>query len=109
MIHIHSQHKIEGGIQDMELLKLRKSAQLTLPLSLRKQFGLMDGDYLEVEVVEEGILLKPVVITERKKAWEEAFQAIEKVEDRQPDPHQTSKDQEEDITHMVKDFRKQRG
>ena len=54
----------------MELLKLRKAAQLTLPLHLRKAFGLKDGDYLEVEVVEEGILLKPVTVVERKTAWE---------------------------------------
>ena len=63
----------------------------------------------EVEVVEEGILLKPVTVVERKKAWEDAFQAIDDVEDRQPDPHQTPKDQEEEIAHMVKDFRKHHG
>jgi AbrB family looped-hinge helix DNA binding protein len=90
----------------MELLKLRKAAQLTLPLHLRKAFGLEDGDYLEVEVVEEGILLKPVTVVERKKAWEDAFHAIDDVEDRQPDPRQTPQDQEEEIARMVKDFRK---
>jgi AbrB family looped-hinge helix DNA binding protein len=102
---IQSQHIIERGTQDMELLKLRRAAQLTLPLHLRKAFGLKDGDYLEVEVVEEGILLKPVTVVERKKAWENAFQAIEEVEDRQPTPHQTIQNQEEEIADMVKDFR----
>ena len=57
------------------------------------------------EVVEEGILLKPVTVVEKKKAWENAFQAIEEVEDRQPNQHQTLKDQEEEIADMVKDFR----
>ena len=45
-------------------------------------------------------------MVEKKKAWENAFQAIEEVEDRQPNPHQTLKDQEEEIADMVKDFRK---
>jgi len=52
----------------MALLKLRRFFQLTLPAELRKHFHLAEGDYLEAEAVEEGILLKPVRIVERKKA-----------------------------------------
>jgi AbrB family looped-hinge helix DNA binding protein len=52
----------------MTLLKLRRFFQLTLPAELRKHFHLAEGDYLEAEVVEEGILLKPVRVVEREKA-----------------------------------------
>ena len=54
----------------MALLKLRRFFQLTLPAELRKQFHLAEGDDLEAEAVEQGILLKPVRVVERKKARE---------------------------------------
>ncbi|MBU6391701.1 MAG: AbrB/MazE/SpoVT family DNA-binding domain-containing protein [Planctomycetes bacterium] len=51
----------------MSLLKLRKFAQVTLPADLRKKFNLAEGDFLEAEAVEKGILLKPVAVVEREK------------------------------------------
>lgn len=44
----------------MPLLKIKRSAQVTLPSELRQQFHLAEGDYLEAEARPEGILLKPV-------------------------------------------------
>ena len=40
----------------MALVRLKRGAQITLPAELRKQFHLKEGDYLEVEAVEDGIL-----------------------------------------------------
>jgi AbrB family looped-hinge helix DNA binding protein len=59
----------------MALLKLRRFFQLTLPAELRKQFHLTEGDYLEAEADEQGILLKPVRVVERKKARQDAGKA----------------------------------
>src|SRR5262245_27130853 len=47
------------------LVRLKRAAQITLPAELRKQFHLEEGDYLEAEAVEGGILLKPVAFIER--------------------------------------------
>jgi AbrB family looped-hinge helix DNA binding protein len=52
----------------MALLKLRRLFQLMLPAELRKHFHLAEGDYLEAEATEAGILLKPVRVVEREKA-----------------------------------------
>ena len=52
------------------LLKLRRFFQFTLPAELRKQFPPAEGDDIEAEAVEEGILFKPIRVVERKKAWE---------------------------------------
>jgi hypothetical protein len=52
------------------LLKLRRFFQFSLTAEPRKQFHLTAGDYLEPEVVEEGILLKPIRVVEQKKAWD---------------------------------------
>ena len=89
----------------MELLKLKRAAQLTLPVSLRQRFNLKIGDYVEAVVVEDGILLKPVTVIEKKKAWNEVFQSIDNVVDSQAHQQQSPQEQEEEITQMVKDFR----
>ena len=91
----------------MSLLKLRKFAQVTLPAELRKKFNLAEGDLLEAEAVENGILLKPVTVVAREKAWNQLFQSMGNVKDRKPKPKQSAKKQEEEIAKMVKGFRKQ--
>jgi AbrB family looped-hinge helix DNA binding protein len=93
---------------DMSLVKIKRFAQVTLPPDVRKKFNLNEGDYLEAEAVEEGILLKPVTVVERKKAWNRLFEALDSVEERKPKPRKNSKKEEEEIARMVKDYRKHR-
>ena len=90
----------------MALLKLRRFFQLTLPAELRKKFNLAEGDYLEAEAVEGGILLKPVAVVDRKKAWNQVFEVMERVHARQPQSKKSPEQQEQEIAEMVKDFRK---
>ncbi len=58
----------QGRVTDMPLVKVKRFAQMTLPAAVRKQFQISEGDYLEAEAVEVGILLKPVAVVERKRA-----------------------------------------
>ena len=90
----------------MALLRILRAGQVTLPAELRKQFNLAEEDYVEVQAVEEGILLKPVAVVEREKAWKKVFGAMRKVKDKKPNPKQTPQEQEEEIAQMVKVFRK---
>lgn len=46
----------------MTLIKVRRAAQITLPLEIRQAVQLKEGDYLEAQVTENGILLRPVSI-----------------------------------------------
>ena len=105
MFHKTSIYLKEKG--NMSLLKLRKFAQVTLPADLRKKFNLAEGDFLEAEAVEKGILLKPVTVVEREKTWNQLFESMENVKDRKPKPKQSAKEQEEEIAKTVKSFRKQ--
>lgn len=47
------------------LLKIKKWSQVTLPVEIRAEFNLLEGDYLEMEKVEGGILLRPVVFQQK--------------------------------------------
>lgn len=40
-------------------IKMTKSNRVTLPVALRQQLGILPGDYLLVEVVDNSIVLTP--------------------------------------------------
>ena len=52
----------------MSLVKIRRAAQITLPSDIRQALGIKEGDYLEAELVEGGVMLKPVAVVDRETA-----------------------------------------
>ena len=50
----------------MPLVKIKEKFQVTIPASIRKAADLDIGDFLEAEIREDGILLIPKTITDRK-------------------------------------------
>jgi AbrB family looped-hinge helix DNA binding protein len=52
----------------MALVKLRERAQITLPREVRAALKVEQGDYLEAEVVDGGVLLRPVAVADRDAA-----------------------------------------
>lgn len=44
----------------MELVRVKRNYQITIPQSLRKFLRLAVGDYLEVEIQNETLVIKPV-------------------------------------------------
>jgi AbrB family looped-hinge helix DNA binding protein len=63
----------------MPLIRLRRAAQLTLPLEIRRAARLKEGDYLEAEVTQAGILLRPVNVDRREPTVEEEADILEVV------------------------------
>ncbi len=93
---------LQGGTDDpMALLKLKRHAQVTIPADLRKQFHLEEGDYLEAEATNDGILLKPVSVVKRDKAWDKVIEVMESVHAKQPHSDQSPQEQEEEIATIV--------
>jgi AbrB family looped-hinge helix DNA binding protein len=91
----------------MALVRLKRAAQITLPLELRKRFNLEEGDYLEAKAVEDGILLKPISVIDRQKGWERVREVLDRVHAKLPPSDQTPREQEEDITHIIKELRRE--
>jgi len=52
-----------------ELIQLRKKAQLTLPLSVRRKLGIEEGDFVDVQVRDGEIVLKPKKLVDKEQAW----------------------------------------
>ncbi len=52
-----------------ELVKIRKKAQVTLPLSVRRKLGIEEGDFLDIEVRNGEIVLKVKKLIDKSQAW----------------------------------------
>ncbi len=53
----------------MSLVKIKENYQITIPNSLRKNFHIAVGDYMEMEKKEDGIILKPVKMVHPEQAY----------------------------------------
>jgi AbrB family looped-hinge helix DNA binding protein len=92
----------------MTVLKLRKSAQLTLPAEIRDALKVGEGDYLEAELVEGGVMLRPVSIVRREAAWQDLMLIVN--EPKQVAPPTLPPDEEEaEIFEMVEEYRRDHG
>jgi antitoxin PrlF len=49
--------------------KVRAKGQVTIPREIRERAHLQEGDPIEVEMVPEGILLKPQKVIDATQAW----------------------------------------
>lgn len=52
-----------------EVTKIQRNFQITLPAPVRKQADMHVGDLVEVEMCEDGILLRPVATVDRDQVW----------------------------------------
>ncbi|MGH2922287.1 MAG: AbrB/MazE/SpoVT family DNA-binding domain-containing protein [Gaiellaceae bacterium] len=59
---------------------VRTKGQVTIPAEIRKAARLEEGDPVEVELVEEGILLRPRKVVDATQAWfwSTAWQSMER-------------------------------
>jgi bifunctional DNA-binding transcriptional regulator/antitoxin component of YhaV-PrlF toxin-antitoxin module len=89
----------------MTLMRMRRAAQLTLPAEIRRALKVKDGDYLQAEVVKGGVLLTPVAMVERKRAWKSIKKIVSQVHDRHPTGN--VKADEEEIAREVKRMRRE--
>ncbi len=48
---------------------MRAKGQVTIPADVRQAARLDEGDLVEVEIVEDGILLRPMKLIDASQAW----------------------------------------
>ena len=53
----------------MDLIKVKQHFQITLPNSLRKKYNLAVGDYMKIENLEDGIMIKPIKVIDPDQAY----------------------------------------
>ncbi len=71
----------------MELIKVRRNFQLTIPQALREKLRLAVGDYVQADIEDERIVIRPVQVVgsegkERRRSGEErkmAYAALDEI------------------------------
>ena len=66
----------------MPLIKIIRGGQVTFPKVLRDKFGLKEGDLMEYEIREDGILFKPKEVIDQGGALKAFSEAIAKMRPR---------------------------
>jgi AbrB family looped-hinge helix DNA binding protein len=59
-----------SGADLVSLVRIGQSAEISLPHGVREALKVSEGDYLEVELVEGGVLLKPLAVIDQRAARE---------------------------------------
>jgi bifunctional DNA-binding transcriptional regulator/antitoxin component of YhaV-PrlF toxin-antitoxin module len=90
----------------MTLLRLRRASQLTLPVEVRDALKVKEGDYLEAHIVSDGLLLKPISVVARKRAWAGVLKAVSSVRNRKAARNEKVRSEEEAIAREVKRVRR---
>ena len=90
----------------MALMRVRRMAQLTLPVEVRRALNVQEGDYLEATIVKDGVLLKPVSVVQRKRAWQRIEEITSRVRDLKPSRRKSNREEEEEIADSIKEFRR---
>lgn len=62
-----------------QLVKVTRGGQITLPAAVRRAAGIDIGDYVEVTVIEDGLVLKAKQVIDKAQAyfWSAGWQAAE--------------------------------
>lgn len=90
----------------MTLMRVRRASQLTLPADIRQALNVKEGDYLEASITPEGVLLKPMSVVQRERAWQRIKEFTAQVVDTEPNPNEDATIEEERIAEEVKAFRR---
>ena len=78
----------------MTLVKLLRGGQMTLPAETRKVLRLREGDYLEAEIVDGTLTLRPVAVVDRQQAWRRVTATVDKDKWTAPGPRPDAEEEE---------------
>lgn len=91
----------------MTIIRIRERAQITLPAEVRRALNVGKGDYLEAEVVEGGLMLKPVALIDREMARTRLRELLRGSRYVGPGPEPSEDDVMEEAVRAVKETRKE--
>jgi len=93
----------------MQLIKIRQNCQITLPKNLLQKLHTKEGDYLEPQITDKGILLKGVktISSDQAYFWTSEWQADEAQADKDIAEERMSEivDNEKDLKNYLDDLK----
>jgi AbrB family looped-hinge helix DNA binding protein len=89
----------------MALVKVGRAGKVTLPAPIRRQLEIAEGDRLEAEVVEGGVLLRRSTGTARGGAWARIREAQRSVRYIGPEPRPDPEEEERMVHEEIEALR----
>lgn len=89
----------------MALIKVIRHGQITLPAKIRESLHLQEGDYLEAEVENGRIVLKPKVVLDKTEAADRLRELMDEVQARNADV--SDEDLDEDVRAAIDAVRRE--
>jgi AbrB family looped-hinge helix DNA binding protein len=93
----------------MALVRLLRGGQVTLPAETRKALRLAEGDYLEAEVADGAVRLRPVAVVDRVAAWRDLMAIVRRDKWIGPEPRPSPEEEEQWIFDVLAEERDGRG
>jgi AbrB family looped-hinge helix DNA binding protein len=81
----------------MAVVRMLRGGQFTLPAEVRKALKLAEGDYLDLEIGDGVLTLKPVAADNRQKAYRDLTEILGRVKYTGPQPEPG----EDEVMEMV--------
>jgi antitoxin MazE len=94
--------------ETMSLVKLKGKGQMTLPVEIREQLSLDEGDLLEANVEKGKIVLTPKTVVDRAAAFARMNAIAAKAEKRWRAEGKTDEEMEQLINETVDEVRSER-
>jgi AbrB family looped-hinge helix DNA binding protein len=91
----------------MPLTKITRNGQITLPASVREALRVKEGDYLEAEVVEGVVRLKPVTVVDREEADRQLQEILSRVKYIGPEPEPSEDELMDMIVEEIHEMRRE--
>jgi AbrB family looped-hinge helix DNA binding protein len=85
-----------------------EDSRITLPSEVRRALHVGENDFVEFEVVEQGVLLKPSDKDRREEAWRRIEEAQRSVRYIGPEPEPSQAEIDQMIVEEVKAARRER-
>jgi AbrB family looped-hinge helix DNA binding protein len=90
----------------MSLIRVIRNGQITLPADVRKALQVKEGDYLEAEVIEGSVHLKPVSVVDRAEADRQLGDILSRVRYTGAKPQPSEDKLVEEIADIIHDMRR---
>lgn len=90
----------------MTVVRVLPGGRVALPREMQEELRLKEGDELEAEVVDGGVLLKPVSGLEREQALDQMFAAKARVRPTLEQARKSPEEQERELFDEVKAMRR---
>ena len=89
----------------MALVRMLRGGQITLPAEARKALNLSEGDYLDLEVTEGTLTLKPVTVLDRADADRQLDRILSRVKYVGPEPEPSEEEVMETVVDEIRAIR----